>query len=437
MVRVYHLLLLVLRPYWALKDLLLTIPRLELQLWDVHSHLTHLSNLAPAQAHLQRDVAAFAAILERVLRAAISTRDQLAAQNQALEALTAAVGLARQAHQSSNNFLLTMSETLQLLTRSIQELGQESEVNEAITLLCQIQEDTRYTRLVAEVDDPALQRHSESPAPRDPTPPVFGPNSPRYVPSSPTTAPPFAPLILDGSSPPCCFCDTPSTAMSLSPRGSSASDEPAEPDLRINYRIPVHYYPSQQDNDSFIQWELEDWDMIPYGGETFMLARRGPDHNPRFMALTINGPHQEGRSLSRLAPPIFLGSYCLRQSTRLALTQIVLLTIKNEKGLKPGTQTGAQTPSSEGVLVTHPRNSWAPSKTREQGVPITNTVHIESARANDSATLPFTEEIEDALHSAVIQEQLEEAAIASGLGYESQSSVDSREDIYRFFSTLP
>ncbi|KIL56600.1 hypothetical protein M378DRAFT_16946 [Amanita muscaria Koide BX008] len=313
MVRVYHLLLIVLCLYWALKDLLLTIPCLELQLWDIHSHLTHLSNLAPAQTHLQRDVTVFAVILERVLQAAISTRDQLTAQNQALEALTTAVGLACQAHQSSNDFLLTMSETLQLLTRSIQELSQESEVNEAITLLCQIQEDTRYTQLVAEVDDPALQRHSESPAPCDPTPPFFGPNSPCYVPSSPTTTPPFAPLVLDISSPPCVLSplpllvhfhfgpptivaapedvisDTPSTAVSLSPRGSSASYEPAKPDLRINYRIPVHYYPSQQDNDSFIQWELEDWDMIPYGGETFMLAHRRPDHNPRFMALTVNG----------------------------------------------------------------------------------------------------------------------------------------------------
>ncbi|KIL56727.1 hypothetical protein M378DRAFT_16824 [Amanita muscaria Koide BX008] len=299
MVRVYHLLLLVLRLYWALKDLLLTIPRLELQLWDIHSHLTHLLNLAPAQAHLQRDVAFFAVILDRMLRATISTRDQLAAQSQALEALTTARpigspepspgGVNHCCRSNSNDFLLSMSEMLQLLTRSIQELSQESEVNEAITLLRQIQEDTRYTRLVAEVDDPALQRPSESPAPRIPTPPVFGPNSPHYVPSSPTTAPPFAPLVLNVSSPPCRFCNTPSTTVSLSPRGSSTLDEPAELDLWINYQIPVHYYPSQQDNDSFIQWELEDWDMIPYGGETFMLARRGPDHNPRFMVLTVNG----------------------------------------------------------------------------------------------------------------------------------------------------
>jgi hypothetical protein len=83
--------------------------------------------------------------------------------------------------------------------------------------------------------------------------------------------------------------ETPSTAVSLSPRGSSASDLPAEPDLRINYNIPVHYYPAQQTDDSFIQWELEDWEMVPYAGNTFMIARRGSDHNPRFMALTVNG----------------------------------------------------------------------------------------------------------------------------------------------------
>jgi hypothetical protein len=317
MVRVYHLLLLGLRPYWRIKDLLRTVPRLELQLQFLHSDVTHLVNLAPAQVQMHQDVAVFAEIMARMLQAAIATREQLAAQTQAIEALSTAMGLARTAHQTSNEVLLSMSEGLRLLTSTLRDIGQDSEVTEAITLLREIHADARYTRLVAEVDDPALQRPSASPASRNSAPPVFGPNSPRYIPSSPTTAPPFAPLALESFSPPRSLSplplplpaffgapvaftapagtipDTPSTAIeaSPSPHASPTSDTFAadEPDLRINYNIPVHYYPSQQENDSFIQWELEDWELTPYSNESFMIARRGPSHHPRFMAITLNG----------------------------------------------------------------------------------------------------------------------------------------------------
>ncbi|KAM6490837.1 hypothetical protein JOM56_013706 [Amanita muscaria] len=170
-----------------------------------------------------------------------------------------------------------MSEMFQLLTTTLRDLGQDSEVNEAIALLREIHADARYTHLVVEVDDPALQRPRGSPASRNSAPPpIFGPNSPRYVLSSPTTVPPFAPLVLEDFSPPHSLSplplplpsffrppvvftvttdvipDTPSTAISASPHASPTSDTFAtdEPNLRINYNIPIHYYPSQQENDS-------------------------------------------------------------------------------------------------------------------------------------------------------------------------------------------
>ncbi|KAM6499127.1 hypothetical protein JOM56_004635 [Amanita muscaria] len=138
MVQVYHLLLLGLRPYWRIKDLLRTIPILERQLQHIHEDLTHLLNLAPAQVNMQEDVAAFAAIMSRMLEATVATRAQLAAQNDALHALTAAVGLARTAHQTSNDFLLTMSETLQLLTATLRDIGED------FTLPPQFQVESRW-----------------------------------------------------------------------------------------------------------------------------------------------------------------------------------------------------------------------------------------------------------------------------------------------------
>ncbi|KIL55161.1 hypothetical protein M378DRAFT_18190 [Amanita muscaria Koide BX008] len=93
--------------------------------------------------------------------------------------------------------------------------------------------------------------------------------------------------------------------------------------------------------------------------------------------------------------------------------------------------TGSQTPTSDGLLVTNPRNSQAPSMTREGNATVDDAISpFESVNMTDSAMpLPHDEAL-DALQPATSQEHLDEAAIASDLGYEVQDSDESEEGFH-------